>query len=228
MRGIDLAPPDKPDVSPPRPAGRGILILAIALTLALGANYIREAFGLWGVFITGTGGYYVLGLAYAYFVILLAIALSTRVSASDFLFHVLLSGTFTIFACAYVFVETGLTFDGAGVHDHWTSLYFSIVAFSTLGFGDVTPQATARFPAAAEAMAGNLHLALVAASVFFLLSKRSESSVKDAVSSFRQEITDLTGNKTELEEAIGALEQQREALEKEIENNKKEAEGDPL
>lgn len=62
--------------------------------------------------------------------------------------------------------------NGTGcVTDAAEAFYFSTVSFSTLGFGDLTPQeGLSRAVAAGEAVVGNLHLALFAASAFFLLS----------------------------------------------------------
>lgn len=208
-----MTSPPADNAPKPRP---GFLRLAALITLLAVANYMCEAFGLYHLsLVTGWVAVLVLALALAYFLLLLVFALSTNVDPLEFLLHVLLSGTFTIFACAYMFTQTGMMFGGAPAADPWTSLYFSIVAFSTLGFGDVTPQLATRFPAAVEAIAGNLHLALVAASVFFLLSKRSETSILDAVVRFRQEIADLTNEKAKLEQFITELNESKKQLEAE-------------
>lgn len=48
------------------------------------------------------------------------------------------------------------------------SIYFSIVTFSTLGYGDFRPCPDARLLAALEAMVGNLHLGLIVGAGFLL------------------------------------------------------------
>lgn len=53
-------------------------------------------------------------------------------------------------------------------------LYFSIVTFSTLGFGDFRPTESMRIIAAAQAIYGNLHLGLLAGAIFFAIQKRGQ------------------------------------------------------
>ena len=51
--------------------------------------------------------------------------------------------------------------DVDGVFRNGDYLYFSAVSFSTLGFGDFTPNSATRGFAAAQAVLGNLHLGLL-------------------------------------------------------------------
>jgi hypothetical protein len=55
------------------------------------------------------------------------------------------------------------------VHGFWAALYFSIVTFTTLGYGDVTPTPNFRLMAASEAVAGLLLSGLF----LFTLSRRA-------------------------------------------------------
>ena len=53
-------------------------------------------------------------------------------------------------------------------------VYFAIVSFSTLGYGDLRIVEEARLIAGAHAIIGNLHLGLLAGAVFYALQKGSE------------------------------------------------------
>lgn len=64
----------------------------------------------------------------------------------------LISGLTMSYALAYRYV--GLIDDGQVTHDPITCLYFSIVTWTTLGYGDVRPTPGARLIAASEAVVG--------------------------------------------------------------------------
>jgi hypothetical protein len=68
-----------------------------------------------------------------------------------------------ITVCAIVYFFLGTT-SSAAEQPVWlellTAFYFSIVTFTTLGYGDIAPQGFARFVAAAEAFLGSFTMAL--------------------------------------------------------------------
>ncbi|MEM6608027.1 MAG: ion channel [Pseudomonadota bacterium] len=147
----------------------------------------------------------VLGIAAAasvfYIIYLVFEALQTsrkRTDVTAFVLHVLLSAVLVIFVCAGVYQQTGLKEDmapGAGL-----ALYFSAVAFSTLGFGDFAPAGgLSRGVAATEALIGNLHLALIAASAFFLLT-RPLDVVEDG-----QPLDDAEGGRPDTDNEVDAM-----------------------
>lgn len=81
-----------------------------------------------------------------------------------------LSSMVVILASAAIYVEAGLKNTGTGV-EPGEAIYFSTVAFSTLGFGDITPaDSFSRAMAALEAVIGNIHLALFTGAAFFIIS----------------------------------------------------------
>ncbi len=75
---------------------------------------------------------------------------------------ILLIGSST---CVYIKngINTGLvTAQGEAIltHDWWDSLYFSVVTFTTLGYGDLHPTESLRLLAAGEALAGAFLMAM--------------------------------------------------------------------
>lgn len=67
-----------------------------------------------------------------------------------------------IFVFAGIYSITGLQIDGElnQVH-HWDALYFSVVTWTTLGYGDFQPIGYARGVASIEALFGYLHLGII-------------------------------------------------------------------
>ncbi|EGA68097.1 putative potassium channel protein [Vibrio sinaloensis DSM 21326] len=84
--------------------------------------------------------------------------------------RVVLFSIFLIFVCAmaYFFLDTtgehpiyeGVTGWKFYVLEFFNSLYFSVVTFTTLGYGDISPVGVARFIAAVEAFLGSFTMAL--------------------------------------------------------------------
>lgn len=71
--------------------------------------------------------------------------------------RVAVSAAFVIAICASIFWFTGLTSNATDelLHSVWTSLYFSVVTFTTLGYGDFSPPpGLARVAATIEALCG--------------------------------------------------------------------------
>ena len=108
-----------------------------------------------------------------------------RIAPGRLLRDVAISATLTIAAFALLYRYLGLTTGGAPPHPGChpigatpcacdagplDQLYFSIVTFTTLGFGDFTPCA-ARLVAASEALLGTLHLGLFVGGVFYYLNE---------------------------------------------------------
>ena len=62
-------------------------------------------------------------------------------------------------------------------HDFFTALYFSLVTFTTLGYGDLHPSSQgARFVAVYQAVLGYLYLGLIVASIITTFNGRNDPS----------------------------------------------------
>ena len=75
---------------------------------------------------------------------------------------VLASGAINIGCFAFIHLETGLR-DATGLSDSVSALdglYFSVVTFTTLGFGDLQPFPQGRLSAALQALCGYVYLGL--------------------------------------------------------------------
>ena len=64
-------------------------------------------------------------------------------------------------------------------NEFWISVYYSIVTFTTLGYGDFYPQGTGRVLAAMEALTGYLILGVLASTAATVLSPRKEPFGED-------------------------------------------------
>ena len=75
---------------------------------------------------------------------------------------------------ASVFNALGVLDNGAAqpqvVHDPWISLYYSVVTFTTLGYGDYYPVGIGRALAAIEALVGYIVLGLLASTAASIIS----------------------------------------------------------
>lgn len=76
-----------------------------------------------------------------------------------------------LFGCLYRWLGLKDTLSGAEVFGYWKSFYFSIVTWTTLGYGDVIPLEDARPVAAIEALLGYVVMALLIAVVLAMLRK---------------------------------------------------------
>ncbi|ELS0752567.1 two pore domain potassium channel family protein [Vibrio vulnificus] len=54
--------------------------------------------------------------------------------------------------------------------DFLSALYFSVITWTTLGYGDISPVGQARFFAATQAMIGYVYMGIVVAQIFHLIS----------------------------------------------------------
>ena len=81
-----------------------------------------------------------------------------------------------IYFFARVFEKNGLIYNNKPVHESWDSLYFSIVTWTTLGYGDFTPTENSRPWAVAEAVMGYAFTAILIS--FFVTSLLSRNKMK--------------------------------------------------
>ena len=89
----------------------------------------------------------------------------------NYFLDVVISGFLCVFAFAGLFVLREGYAENTDITSPGIALYFSIVSFSTLGYGDFAPAAPSRFWAASLAVIGNLHLGLFVASIFLLFQR---------------------------------------------------------
>ena len=105
------------------------------------------------------------GIQFFLFAILLAACLeSVRKSPRLFLLILFISVLAAIFLPAFYYTRTGLldTRLDTVVDPEWKdALYFSIVTFTTLGYGDLAPRQEYRLVAASQALFGYLFLGLL-------------------------------------------------------------------
>ncbi len=80
-----------------------------------------------------------------------------------------------IYALIYRFL--GLTEAGVRVEHPLDFLYFSIVTWTTLGYGDIVPSHTSRMFAASEALFGYVFMGLYLALIFHVISSRDRQPV---------------------------------------------------
>lgn len=138
----------------------GALFYVIACAISIGFGV--SEFWLYLLSITGT-----LAAVYVIFFDMLksvrsgyfAYRVLMRISTSAILFVV----AATLFFLAYGLHHSVPANKGPEALD---SLYFSIVSFSTLGYGDITTSGIGRLASSMLAVIGNLHLALIAGASF--------------------------------------------------------------
>ena len=80
-----------------------------------------------------------------------------------------------IFIFAGIYSYFGISNGGVIVQDIYDCLYFSIVTWTTLGYGDFVPSKDAQFFAAGEAMIGYIYMAIII-SIFTSAITRDNSS----------------------------------------------------
>lgn len=84
------------------------------------------------------------------------------------------SATFSIIAMAWLHMFFGLvTDDVTRPIKAVTSIYFSIVTFTTLGYGDFSPSAALRIPSSVHALIGNLHLGAIIGVALMAASRKT-------------------------------------------------------
>lgn len=75
----------------------------------------------------------------------------------------------TIFGFASIYKSEGLIQAGNITHKSIDALYFSIVTWTTLGYGDLQPAESIKLLAALEALLGTLFIPLLLAAIIFTL-----------------------------------------------------------
>lgn len=81
-----------------------------------------------------------------------------------------------IYAFSKLYEERGLLLNNEVVHSFSSSLYFSIVTWTTLGYGDFQPTESVRLWAATEGMFGYVFMAFLIACFTSLLLQEREGS----------------------------------------------------
>ena len=78
----------------------------------------------------------------------------------------------TIIGCfAVIYRQLGLSGTEGITHDPWVCLYFSVITWTTVGYGDFAPAPNSRPFAALEAMVGYVCMALLTAVVIQIVTK---------------------------------------------------------
>lgn len=76
------------------------------------------------------------------------------------------------------YLHHGIIYDGLIIQDPATSLYFSVVTWTTLGYGDFQPTAAVRGLAASQALLGTLFMPLLLAAFVSVLQDRAGHNKK--------------------------------------------------
>ena len=88
------------------------------------------------------------------------------------------AGVSAILVFASSYRHLGMVDEGRVSHDLWTALYFSVSAWTTVGFGDVVPTHAARLFAAAESLVGVVYTAAVLGLVIYAMTNRTPRVVE--------------------------------------------------
>jgi len=81
-----------------------------------------------------------------------------------------------IYAFAKLYEVKGLLYNGETIHSFHASLYFSVVTWTTLGYGDFQPEESVRLWAATEALFGYVCMAILIALIMALLIKERRNA----------------------------------------------------
>jgi hypothetical protein len=84
----------------------------------------------------------------------------------------------TIFGFACIYKSEGLIQAGNITHKSIDALYFSIVTWTTLGYGDLQPIESIKLLAALEALLGTLFIPLLLATIIFIFQLGESHSMK--------------------------------------------------
>jgi hypothetical protein len=85
-----------------------------------------------------------------------------------------------LFSYAHIYQASGLVIDSTTkpeprpITTFQDAIYFSVVTWTTLGYGDLQPQGRCRFVAATEALAGNIFLGIFIALLFMFLTNTND------------------------------------------------------
>jgi len=116
-------------------------------------------------------------LAFIYFfeVVVTAIYLISsefKINSVRLMRDIFISTFYTICSFAFYYKQFGLIgSETTPIPNDFDYLYFSAVTFSTLGYGDFSPAVYSRAVAAIEALYGNLHLGMIAGTIFLIITE---------------------------------------------------------
>ncbi|WP_143872501.1 potassium channel family protein [Catenovulum sediminis] len=80
---------------------------------------------------------------------------------------------------SWFYTHTGLLYNQVQVHDFFSALYFSVVTWTTLGYGDFQPSEHIRLWAAGQAIFGYLFMSIYVAILFAAITKFSEEKTNN-------------------------------------------------
>lgn len=167
-----------PGSSPGSKQRRFFSIVVALLCLLMTVDAVLQQHLNFRLFDSPAVAYFLAGLSVFYFcTVIIGVIFLTSADFSPapvrLMFDTFLSITFTIFCFGLVFRFNGIT-SGATCNpqDSADTLYFSMVTFSTLGYGDFRPCLDSRLFAALQAIIGNLHMGLIVGSAFLMIQNR--------------------------------------------------------
>ncbi|MDR3570603.1 MAG: ion channel [Candidatus Pacebacteria bacterium] len=140
--------------------------------------------------------------------LLLNIGKSTAFNLIRVLLIILIIPYLIVIDYASKYFEYGVLYAGGGdlVHDYDSSMYFSLVNWTTLGYGDVLPATQLRIFATSEAIAGQISYTMSIAAIAFLFLKFVSSIRND--NNYYDDIS-LVVNKGRYPEKPGETEDER-------------------
>ncbi len=89
-----------------------------------------------------------------------------------FFVKMLMSAVLTTLTYASAYRALGLTNGGDVIHDPVTALYFSIITWTTVGYGDFFPTPEARLIAATEGLLGYIYMAVIVGVTLYVLQEQ--------------------------------------------------------
>ena len=81
---------------------------------------------------------------------------------------------------AFLYKNFGLNHNGEAVKDTRDFIYFSVITWTTTGYGDLTPSPDSRLFAASEALLGYIFMGLYLAVIFHVISAPAGQTRSDA------------------------------------------------
>jgi hypothetical protein len=80
-----------------------------------------------------------------------------------------------IYSFARIYEEGGLIYSGNIIHEFYPSLYFSVVTWTTLGYGDYQPSESVQLWAAGQAFFGYIFMAVFIGIIVGIISKNKNA-----------------------------------------------------
>jgi Ion channel len=99
---------------------------------------------------------------------------------------------YSIMFYAALYRDIGILDGGKEIHLPTTCLYFSIVTWTTLGYGDVTPRAETRLLASSEALIGYVVMAAVIACFTMILTRIVKEGSQEGAAGGRRIVAGLS------------------------------------